>query len=81
MAWTCAQLTGARLPSCGKDVNVGAGLLIGYNFRPMDVNFIYANAFNSKDAAGANSGNEFFLKSSFKLWSPEEPAKKSLITK
>jgi hypothetical protein len=69
------------LPTCGKDVNIGAGLLIGYNFGPVDMKFIYANAFYSKDAAGANAGNEFFLKTTFKLWSPEEALKKPLITK
>jgi hypothetical protein len=80
-AWTCAQLTAAKLPTCGKDVNIGAGLLIGYNFGPVDMKFIYANAFYSRDTIGSNTGSEFFLKTSFKLWSPEEPPKKPLITK
>ena len=71
-AWTCTQLTLAKLPTCGKDVNIGAGLLIGYNFGPVDMKFIYANAFYSRDTVGSNTGSEFFLKTSFKLWSPEE---------
>ena len=70
-----------RSPSCGKDVNIGAGLLIGYNLGPVDVKFIYANAFYSRDTVGSNTGSEFFLKTSFKLWSPEEAPKKTLITK
>jgi hypothetical protein len=80
-AWTCTQLTIAKLPTCGKDVNIGAGLLIGYNFGPVDVKFIYANAFYSRDTVGSNTGSEFFLKTSFKLWSPDEAPKKALITK
>ena len=64
-----------------KDVNIGAGLLIGYNFGPVDVKFIYANAFYSRDTVGSNTGSEFFLKTSFKLWSPEEAPKKALITR
>jgi hypothetical protein len=80
-AWSCAQLTAARFPTCGKDVNIGAGLLIGYNFGPVDMKFIYANAFYSRDTVGSNTGSEFFLKTSFKLWSPEETPKKALITK
>jgi hypothetical protein len=43
--------------------------------------FIYANAFYSRDTVGSNTGSEFFLKTSFKLWSPEEAPKKTLITK
>jgi hypothetical protein len=43
--------------------------------------FIYANAFYSRDTVGSNTGSEFFLKTSFKLWSPDEPAKKNLITR
>lgn len=80
-AWTCAQLTAAKLPTCGKDVNIGAGLLVGYDFGPVNMKFIYANAFYSHDAIGSNTGSEFFLKTSFKLWSPEEAPKKTLITK
>jgi hypothetical protein len=80
-AWTCAQLTAARLPTCGRDVNIGAGLLIGYNFGPVDMKFIYASAFYSRDTVGSNTGSEFFLKTSFKLWSPQEAPKKALITK
>ena len=80
-AWSCAQLTTAKFPTCGKDVNIGAGLLIGYNFGPVDMKFIYANAFYSRDTVGSNTGSEFFLKTSFKLWSPDEPSKKPLITK
>jgi hypothetical protein len=80
-AWTCAQLTAAKLPTCGKDVNIGAGLLIGYDFGPVNMKFIYANAFYSRDAIGSNTGSQFFLKTSFKLWSPDEASKKTLITK
>jgi hypothetical protein len=80
-AWTCIQLTRRNLPSCGKDVDIGAGLLIGYNFGPVDVKFIYANAFYSRDTIGSNTGSEFFLKTSFKLWSPDEAPKKALISK
>lgn len=79
--WTCSQLTAAALPTCGKDVAIGAGLLIGYNFGPVDMKFIYANNFYSKDSPGANTGSEFFLKTSFRLWVPDEPVKKALITK
>ena len=80
-AWTCAQLTAAKLPSCGKDVNIGAGVLVGYNFGPVEMKFIYANAFYSRDTVGSNTGNEFFLKTSFKLWSPDEPVKKNYYAK
>ena len=64
-----------------KDVNIGAGLLIGYNFGPVDVKFIHANAFYSRDTVGSNTGSELLLKTSFKLWSPEEAPKKALITR
>ena len=81
-AWTCSQLTAAKLPTCGKDVNVGAGLLVGYNFGPVDMKFIYTNAFYSKDTVGSNTGSSFWIKTSFKLWSPDDPpAKKALYTK
>jgi hypothetical protein len=80
-AWTCAQLTAAKLPSCGKDVNLGAGLLIGYDFGPIDVKFIYTNSFYNQDTVGANTGSMFFLKSSFRLWAPDESAKTALVTK
>ena len=75
------QLTLARFPTCGKDVNIGAGFLVGYNFGTVDMKFIYANAFRSSDTVGQNTGSEFFVKTSFKLWSPDEPVKKPLITK
>jgi hypothetical protein len=60
LAWTCAQLAIAKLPTCGKDVNIGAGLLIGYDFGPVELKFIYANAFYSGDTVGSNTGSEFF---------------------
>lgn len=80
-AWTCTQLTARGLPSCGKDIDVTVGLLIGYNFGPVDMKFIYSNVVYSKDSPGANTGSEFFLKTSFRLWAPDEPVKKPLITK
>lgn len=82
-AWTCAQLTAAGLPKCGRDVNYGAGLLIGYNFGPVDMKFIYQNGFFTKDTIDANSGSRIWLKTSFRLWAPDEepPAKKSYFTK
>ena len=82
-AWTCAQLTAGGLPTCGKDVNIGAGLLIGYNFGPVDMKFIYSNGFYSRDAINANTGSTFWLKTSFRLWSPDDdqPAKKPFYTK
>jgi Putative MetA-pathway of phenol degradation len=80
-AWTCAQLTAAALPRCGKDVAAGAGLLIGYNFGPVDMKFIYAHGFYAKDTPGANTDERVFLKTSFRLWAPDEPPKKPLITK
>lgn len=81
-AWTCDQLTVAKLPQCGKDINIGAGLLIGYNFGPVDMKFIYSNGFYSRDAINANTGSTYWLKTSFRLWSPdEEPPKKPLYTK
>ncbi|WP_426440418.1 transporter [Bradyrhizobium genosp. P] len=82
-AWTCAQLTAAKLPTCGKDVEIGAGLLVGYNFGPVDMKFIYTNAFYSKDTVGSNSGSTVWIKTSFRLWAPDEPPapKKQLYTK
>lgn len=82
-AWTCAQLTAAKLPTCGKDVDIGAGLLVGYNFGPVDMKFIYTNAFYSKDTVGSNTGSLFYLKTSFRLWAPDEAPtpKKQLYTK
>ena len=82
-AWTCAQLTAAALPGCGKDVAVGAGILIGYNFGPVDLKFIYSNAFYAKDTVGANTGSFAIIKTSFRLWAPDEPAspKKPLYSK
>ena len=55
--------------------------MIGYDFGPIYMKFIYANAFYSKDNVGSNTGSTFFLKTSFKLWSPEEAPKQTLITK
>jgi len=75
-AWTCAQLTAAKLPTCGNDINIGAGLLVGYNFGPVDMKFIYSNAFYTRDTLGANTGSTFTVKTSFKLWSPEAPTPK-----
>ena len=75
------QLAIAKSPTCRKDVNIGAGLLIGYNFGPGELKFIYANAFYARDTVGSNTGSEFFLKTSFKLWSPEEVPRQSSITK
>jgi hypothetical protein len=82
-AWTCAQLTAAKLPTCGKDVSIGAGLLIGYNFGPVDVKFIYSNAFYARDTIGENTGSLAIIKTSFRIWAPDEPAspKKPLYTK
>ena len=40
-----------------------------------------ANTFYSCDTMGSDTGSEFFLKTSFKLWSPEEAPKKTVITK
>jgi hypothetical protein len=54
-AWTCVQLAIAKSPTCGKDVNIGAGLLIGYNFGPVELKFIYANAFYARDTVGSNT--------------------------
>lgn len=71
-AWTCGQLTTAKLPTCGKDVNLGAGVLIGYNFGPVDFKFIYSNAFYSSDTVGMPTGSTMIFKTSFKLWSPDE---------
>jgi hypothetical protein len=53
-------LTIAKLPTCGKDVNIGAGLLIGYNFGPVDVKFIYANAFYSRAPSGLTPAQSSF---------------------
>jgi hypothetical protein len=82
-AWTCAQLTAAKLPSCGRDATAGAGLLIGYNFGPVDVKFIYANAFYARDTIGENTGSFAIVKTSFRFWAPDEPAtgKTPLYTK
>jgi hypothetical protein len=75
-AWTCAQLTNAKLPTCGMDVNIGAGVLVGYNFGPVDMKLIYANGFYSRDAIDSPTGSTIYLKTSFKLWSPDEAPKK-----
>jgi hypothetical protein len=82
-AWTCTQLTAAGLPSCGRDVDIGAGLLVGYNFGPVDMKLIYQNGFFTKDSIDANAGSRIWLKTSFRLWAPDEdpPAKKSYFTK
>lgn len=82
-AWTCAQLTAARLPTCGRDHSAGAGLLVGYNFGPVDVKAVYLNTFYSKDTIGAPTGSSFILKTSFRLWDgAAQPAPtKGLITK
>lgn len=82
-AWTCAQLSAAKLPSCGKDMTAGAGILIGYNFGPVDVKFIYSNAFYARDTVGANTGSLAMIKTSFRIWAPDEPQspKRPLYTK
>jgi Putative MetA-pathway of phenol degradation len=80
-AWTCAQLTAAKLPTCGKDTNIGVGLLVGYDFGPVDMKFIYSNGFYSSDAIDAPTGSTFFIKTSFRLWSPDDPPKNGLIAK
>jgi len=46
------------------------GLLVGYNFGPVDMKFIYSNGFYSTDAIDAPTGSTFFIKTSFRLWSP-----------
>jgi hypothetical protein len=82
-AWTCSQLTTAGLPSCGKSLNIGAGLLVGYNFGPVDMKLIYMNGFYTKDALDAPTGSKIVLKTSFRLWEPDEAPspKKVLYTK
>jgi hypothetical protein len=82
-AWTCSQLTSAGLPSCGKSLNIGAGLLVGYNFGPVDMKLIYMNGFYTKDAIDAPTGSRIVLKTSFRLWAPDEASspKKALYTK
>lgn len=80
-AWTCPQLTAAGLPTCGRDVNLGAGLLVGYNFGPVDMKLVYMGGIYSSDAVRPPS--EIILKTSFRLWAPDEPpsATKPLYTK
>jgi hypothetical protein len=82
-AWTCSQLTTARLPSCGRDLGLGAGLLVGYNFGPVDMKLIYMNNYYSKDTVSAPTGSTIFLKTSFRLWAPDEAPspKKAMYTK
>jgi hypothetical protein len=76
-AWTCAQLVASKtLPTCGKDINIGAGLLVGYNFGPVDFKVIYSNSFYSRDAVGSPTGSTLFFKTSFRIWAPDEPEKK-----
>ncbi|OMI06260.1 hypothetical protein BSN85_22555 [Bradyrhizobium brasilense] len=80
-AWTCQELRNAKLPTCGKDVNIGVGLLVGYNFGPVDMKLIYANGFYSRDAINAPTGSTIFLKTSFRIWAPDEPTNKPRFAK
>lgn len=80
-AWTCAQLTAAKFPTCGKDINIGVGFLVGYNFGPVDMKLIYANGFYSRDAIDAPTGSTIFLKTSFRVWAPDEPSTKPIFAK
>ncbi len=79
-AWTCSQLTAAALPSCGRSVNIGAGLLVGYNFGPVDMKLMYVTGLYAQDAVRPTS--EIILKTSFRLWEPDAaPSKKPYYTK
>jgi hypothetical protein len=49
-----------EIATCRKDVNIGAGLLIGYNFVPVDMKFIQPNAFYSRDIVGLTPAQSFF---------------------
>jgi hypothetical protein len=54
---------------------------VGYNFGPVDMKLIYMNGFYTRDALGAPTGSTIVLKTSFRLWEPEEAPKKALYTK
>jgi hypothetical protein len=48
---------------------------------PGGINPATRSAWTCAHPVGSNTGSVFFLKTSFKLWSPEEASKKTLITK
>jgi hypothetical protein len=63
-----SPLTTAKLPACGKEANVGAGLLVVTNFGAVDMKLIYMNGFYSTDSIAAPTGSTIAVKTSFRLW-------------
>jgi len=77
--FTCATLPAGV--ACGHLNHVGLGGLIGYDFGPVDVRTWVTWDVSCANTAGCDGAFQFWSSIGFRLWGPEAPAAKPLVSK
>jgi hypothetical protein len=78
---TCATPVATQSGSiCGRYQNIAAGGVISYDFGPVDVRVWALDSFKCQDVGGCG-GWSVFSTIAFRLWGPEAPAAKPLVSK
>ncbi len=79
--FTCASnFGGPQFQSiCGKEFKVQAGGLIGYDFGPVDFQVWATDVFECRNTPACGLG--VWSRLGFRIWGPEAPAAKPLVTK